>query len=222
MMGINTTSAPFTLAYDMDWEEKDDTTTTLNSAPNPSILSQSVTFTATVTSTGGTPTGSVTFYDNGTPFGTDVLNGSGIASYTTSALTLGTHPITATYDGDENFNASTSGIVSQIITSNTPPVAAADTYTMTFNTSLVVAAPGVLANDTDAESDPLTSVLDTDVPVGVLDLHSDGSFVYTPPGDYVGPVAFTYHANDGYANSNVVQVMIAVQSIYYFPMFMHR
>ena len=44
----------------------------------------------------------------------------------------------------------------------------------------VVAAPGVLGNDTDGDADPLTAILNTDVSHGVLTLNANGSFSYTP------------------------------------------
>jgi len=84
------------------------TTTAVSSSNNPSGLSQSVTFTATVTSGAGTPSGTVQFKDNGTNLGAaQALNGSGVATLATSALTAGTHTITADYSGDVNFVVST-------------------------------------------------------------------------------------------------------------------
>jgi len=80
------------------------TNTAVSSTVNPSDLNQSVTFTATVTSGAGTPTGTVQFKDNATNLGAPVaLNASGVAQLTTSALTTGTHTITADYSGDANF-----------------------------------------------------------------------------------------------------------------------
>src|SRR5207302_498611 len=87
---------------------KADTTTTVSSAPNPSVSGQAVTLRATVTATSpgsGTPSGTVTFNcDNTTQTGT--LNSSGVATVTTSSLTPGTYTITANYLGDTNFQAS--------------------------------------------------------------------------------------------------------------------
>jgi hypothetical protein len=84
------------------------TNTTVTSSVNPSDFGQSVTFTATVTSGAGTPTGSVQFKDNGTNLGTLVpLNVSGVATLNTPALTVGTHTITAEYGGSTTFAAST-------------------------------------------------------------------------------------------------------------------
>jgi uncharacterized repeat protein (TIGR01451 family) len=80
------------------------TTTAVTSSVNPSGVGQSVTFTATVTSPSGTPTGTVQFKDNGVNLGSPIpLNGSGVAQLTTSSLTGGLHPITADYSGDGNF-----------------------------------------------------------------------------------------------------------------------
>jgi hypothetical protein len=186
------------------------TTTTLDSAPNPSPYGQGVIFTATATSICGAPIGDVTFYDHGVLLDTVMLGGSGIATTTAAALAPGTHPITVTYGGDASFDPSTSDMLNQVV-DNTPPVAAVDNYTSTGDVPLIVAAPGVLGNDTDTEGNPLTAILDADVLTGTLDLDADGSFVYTPPPDYAGVVTFTYHASDGYADSNVVQVTIAVQ-----------
>ncbi|MFV1983402.1 MAG: Calx-beta domain-containing protein [Thiohalomonadales bacterium] len=86
---------------------------------------------------------------------------------------------------------------------NKIPVAAADSYTVAKNILLTVNAPGVLGNDTDADSDKLTAVLDQDtVQTGdTLTLNADGSFSYQPEPGYIGPVSFTYFANDGTINS---------------------
>ena len=90
------------------------TTTALQSSQNPSLLGASVTFTATVAATSGTPTGMVEFYDGYTPLGNVPLN-NGTAIFSVSWLTAGPHSITAAYPGDSNFNGSTSNAVSQVV-----------------------------------------------------------------------------------------------------------
>jgi hypothetical protein len=84
---------------------------------------------------------------------------------------------------------------------------------MECNTVLIVAAPGVLGNDNDPDSDPLTAVLDTDPANGTLSLNEDGGFSYTPAPDFAGTDSFTYVANDGLANSNVATVTITVGDV---------
>ena len=92
------------------------TTVTLASSQNPSTFGQAVTFTATVTSSGGgTPTGMVTFKDGASTLGTGALNGAGVATFTTSTLALGSHPITAVYGGDGSFASSTSATLIQSV-----------------------------------------------------------------------------------------------------------
>jgi hypothetical protein len=88
---------------------KGTTTTALSAAPNPAAAGATVTLTATVTSTtAGTITGLVTFLDNGTSIGTGNVGAGGVATLQTSTLAVGVHPITASYGGDTNFDASTS------------------------------------------------------------------------------------------------------------------
>lgn len=89
--------------------------TTLGSSLNPSTYSQSTTFTATVTGSAGTPTGSVAFMEGSTTLGTGSLNGSGQATFAISSLGAGTHSVTAVYGGDTNFNTSSSSAVSQAV-----------------------------------------------------------------------------------------------------------
>ncbi len=84
-------------------------TTTLGIAPSSSTFGQSVTFTATVVATSGTATGTVTFKEGVATLGTGTLNGSGIATFSTSSLAVGSHSITASYGGDANVLGSTSG-----------------------------------------------------------------------------------------------------------------
>jgi hypothetical protein len=89
-----------------------DTTTALSATPDPSVLGQPVTLTATVSAVppgSGTPTGTVSFFDGATLLGTATLSG-GVATFTTSALSVGSHAFTAVYGGDSDFAGSTSPV----------------------------------------------------------------------------------------------------------------
>ncbi len=85
------------------------TKTSLASNANPSASGQTVTFTATVAPVSpgsGTATGTITFTDTSDPEFTPVvvsLGSAGTATYSTSALAIGAHPIVAVYSGDDNF-----------------------------------------------------------------------------------------------------------------------
>ncbi|MGH9571296.1 MAG: Ig-like domain repeat protein, partial [Candidatus Angelobacter sp.] len=92
------------------------TTMVVASSANPVILGQSVTFTATVSSSSGTPTGSVSFFDGATTLGSAALS-AGTATFSTSSLALGSHAVTAGYQGNATFAGSTSAAVTQAVNS---------------------------------------------------------------------------------------------------------
>jgi hypothetical protein len=91
------------------------TTTSLASSLNPALITELVTYTATVASQyGGAVTGTVMFQDGGSTVATVTMVG-GQAAYTTKYTTPGTHTITATYSGDTNNTGSVSSpLVEQI------------------------------------------------------------------------------------------------------------
>ncbi len=75
---------------------------------------------------------------------------------------------------------------------NDTPVAVDDFYTTDEDTTLTVAAPGVLANDSDVDLDPMEVVLVTDVLHGDLSILGDGSFTYKPDPNFYGIDTFVY------------------------------
>ena len=87
----------------------------LTSNSNPVLVQNSITLTATVSSAASMPTGTVTFNDGATPLGTGTVNASGVATYSTTSLAVGTHSITAVYMGDANFVSATSGVLSESV-----------------------------------------------------------------------------------------------------------
>jgi hypothetical protein len=115
-------------------------TTTSLSGPASAALGASVTLTATVTSTAGTPAGSVTFYNGSTSLGVGTLNGSGVATLSTAALPVGTDTATATYAAAGNFAGSSS---SGGLTITIAPVKPAGAYTLAASpSSLTISAGG--------------------------------------------------------------------------------
>src|SRR5205807_2082660 len=97
------------------------TATGLAANLTPSVVGQGVTFTATISATGGgsgTPTGSVSFYDNSVApanlLDTQTLAGGAATSKSVTSLSLGAHTIVAAYAGDANYVTST-GNVAQVV-----------------------------------------------------------------------------------------------------------
>jgi MBG domain (YGX type)/Bacterial Ig-like domain (group 3) len=91
------------------------TVTTIISSGSPAIAGTSVTFTATVTTTTGVVSGTVNFSDGTTLLGTGTLNTSGVATFSTTSLAAGTHSITAAFQANTNFTAS-SATLTQVMT----------------------------------------------------------------------------------------------------------
>jgi VCBS repeat-containing protein len=94
---------------------------------------------------------------------------------------------------------------------NSAPVANDDAYVAFENVVLnVLAAEGVLANDTDADNDTLTAQLIANAINGSVALNADGSFTYSPTPATCGPDSFTYRASDGQALSAAAVVSLNV------------
>ncbi|KQY47509.1 Ig-like domain-containing protein [Cellulomonas sp. Root137] len=94
---------------------KNEVTVTLTSSANPAASRQSVTLGATVVRSGKLPTGKVTFYDGATKLGESTLS-SGVATFATTTLGVGTHQLTAVWVGDASSAATTSDPLEQTIT----------------------------------------------------------------------------------------------------------
>ncbi|MBB5048945.1 hypothetical protein HNR60_003716 [Rhodopseudomonas rhenobacensis] len=159
------------------------TTTSLSSSRNPSEAGQAVTFTATVNAGGVTPTGTVTFNDGGVAIGSAILSG-GTAALTTSALTIGTHSITAVFAGNANFAGSTSSPLLQAV--NTP------------QDSLKLRALQIMATKTIAQSSgaAISGAIDSAISEGFANggqlLTPSGSglrFNFTDDPDQMGPAS---------------------------------
>lgn len=80
------------------------------------LVGHNVTFTATVSSSKGTPPGTVTFQDaDTTTLGSAPVGNDGTASYTTNSLAIGPHHITASYSGGGNYRSSVSKVLPQSV-----------------------------------------------------------------------------------------------------------
>jgi hypothetical protein len=122
-------------------------------------------------------------------------------------------------DGDGDLDVYTAGgggleaaVMSggdQVWLNLSPPQATDDAYVTDVNTPLTVAAPGVLGNDNDPDSEDLVVQVDLGPGHGALVLTPDGAFVYTPTLDFTGVDTYTYLASDGVL-TDVAQVRITV------------
>jgi hypothetical protein len=91
------------------------------------------------------------------------------------------------------------------------PVAMDDEFSLPVGgMSLSVAAPGVLANDSDGDGEPLAAVLVDAAIHGTVELSADGAFVYARPATFTGVDRFTYRVWDGAQYSATAEVLIHV------------
>ncbi len=139
----------------------------ISSSKNPSLVGDAVTFTVAVTSAVAStliPSGSLILQDNGTMLTNSPLDNTGKLVYTTSALSQGTHAITAIYGGDSYFAGATSPALSQVVNH-----AAAVAPTLTW------ADPAAIAYGTSLSGTQLDAIA-TDASGSVV----PGTFAYTP------------------------------------------
>ena len=142
--------------------------------------------------------------------GTLTYNADGSFVYTPTTDYHGADSFT--YTVDDGYGTSDSATVT--INVNAVPVVTNDAYSVDEDGTLTKdAATGVLANDTDADSDTLSVTVVTQPSHGTLTLDPDGSFTYEPDADYNGDDSFTYTVNDGTSDSSEATVSITVTPV---------
>jgi hypothetical protein len=170
---------------------------------------------------GSTPGGEEIMSANSNSDGTRKVSTKGNAEHNTKwkvSLPIGKYywsvqAIDASYSGSaftepQQFDVSVTGI-----TLNNSPIAIADQITVVKGgtaTKLNTNTNSVLTNDTDTENNSLTAILVSNVTNGTLTFNSNGSFSYVHNGSNTTSDSFTYKANDGTSNSNIVTVSISI------------
>jgi hypothetical protein len=186
------------------------TTTTMVASPNPSTSETSVTFTATVAGPSGSnfmPSGTVAFYDGTLALGAGSMSATGVATFSISSLSSGTHNITAGYSGDTKSFASQSTAEIQTVnqsptktslsTSNISPYAGVST---TFS-SVVSRTDGIIPTG-------VVTFLDGTVSIGAATLDATGTAAWTVTGLTSGThsisAAYAGDGNDLTSTSSVL------------------
>lgn len=184
-------------------------TSTSLTANGTGLMGKPLTFTATVTSSTGTPTGNVTFKDGATVVGQGSLNAQGVATITTTTLPVGNHNIVAVYGGDANYTTSTSAAVPEAIALATPtvtlvgPGSTVNAGTQaTFTASL--ASPGVAPTGTVTLRDGATSIGAQTVSGGTFTFNTSSLVV----GTHTLTVVYGGDVNNATATSNAVTVVV--------------
>ncbi|HYH07464.1 MAG TPA: Ig-like domain-containing protein [Thermoanaerobaculia bacterium] len=141
------------------------------------------------------------------------LNADGTYTYVHNGSETATDSFTyKANDGSLDSNVATVTITINAV--NDAPVAVADSHSVNEGGTLTVPAPGVLGNDTDAEFDTLTAVLVSGPSSAAsFSLNANGGFTYVHNGSETTTDSFTYKANDGTDDSNVVTVTITINAV---------
>jgi hypothetical protein len=160
---------------------------------------------------GDLPANALTYSLVGAPSGA-TISAAGVITWTpTEAQGPSTNTITSVVsDGTVSRTNNFTVTVTEV---NVAPVAVNDSYSVT-NSTLTVAAPGVLANDTDADlpANTLRALLVGNPAHGSVTLSTNGGFTYTPSVGYSGSDAFTYRTTDGVSTSAVATVTLTVSN----------
>ncbi len=145
-------------------------------------------------------------------YGTVGLHTSGRFTYTSDPGFTGTDTFTyeAIVEGEPPSQAT---VTMTVKATNRRPRGQPDSYTTPEDTPLFIAAPGVLANDTDADADPLKAVLVSSPYGDDFFMNPDGSFEYYPPSNFDSPVSFTYRVDDGITLSAPVTATIEIPAV---------
>jgi hypothetical protein len=158
-----------------------------------------------VTSPGGTPAGTVQVTASG---GNETCSAPVSTGQCTITLTAeGQRSLTATFAGSTTFQGSSGSTNHNVVTPDSPPVANNDGYSTSAGVTLSVPAPGVLANDSDPDNDPMTVQVITTTTRGTLTLQPDGSFEYVPSSTAVED-SFVYEVTAGGKTARATAVII--------------
>jgi VCBS repeat-containing protein len=151
---------------------------------------------------------------SGPAHGTLSLNANGSFTFTPAANYSGADGFTyRTSDGDAVSGVATVSIT--VTPVNDAPVAIADSYSVTQGSALNVAAPGVLANDSDIDG-ALSAWLVSGPSNGTITLNANGAFSYTPAATFYGSDSFVYRASDGTLSTSATVTITVNRQVYGF------
>ncbi|HEX8391919.1 MAG TPA: Ig-like domain-containing protein [Longimicrobium sp.] len=164
-------------------------------------------FTASVTDLHGAPLPSAAVSWASSDAAVATVDGTGLAT----GVSTGTATISA------SLGAVSGSATLTVLNPNTPPVAAADTFQAIGNVTVPVAAPGVLANDTDAEGNSLSAVAGVYATVagGSVTLNADGSFTYLSAAGFTGTDSFQYGVTDGQVATTATATVVSASRVWY-------
>jgi hypothetical protein len=192
------------------------TSTSLTAAPNPSFVGQTVTLTATVSPhPTGISFGIVSFFDGETLLVTSPVNGSGVATLSTTTLAAGAHVLTAVYSGSAGFIASSSSALTETISS---PASTTTTLVAAPNpaqTGQSVTLTATISPHPTGSSLGTVSFYDGETLLGTGEVNSSGVATFSTLGFAAGAHSLTaaYSGDAGFAASSSTAVSETITSV---------
>lgn len=153
--------------------------------------------------------GTLTFTVATAPAGMTIGAASGLINWTPSHAQVGANAVGVRVTDPTGLSAMQNFSIT-VARVNSPPVAANDSYSVAAGSTLNIASPGVLANDSDPDGDLITAVLASGPAHGVLTMNANGAFKYVPSTGYSGADSFSYRDSDGQTSGNTAIVAITV------------
>ncbi len=182
----------------------------ISSATNPSLGGTTVNLTATLTSGVDSPSGLVTWTDNGTPLGATPLGANSIARFSSASFSVGQHLITASFAGDTDNSAATSPTLTQVVQIAASSVA----LTSNENPALVGASVSYLVHVTGTGGQPGGSVTlkDGSLTLGtiVVDASGNAALPTTVSGPGTHTLVATYAGDAFHSGSQSLPLAQAV------------
>lgn len=175
-----------------------------------SVYGVSVTLTAQLSdqdnSSNWIPTGTAQFFDGATSLGTATLDGTGKATITlvgSTALAVGSHPLTVQYSGDGQFTSATSGITTHVVTKASSNSVVTTAVTSSLNPSIygdTVTFSIHVSSSVGIQPTGTVTVVDGSTLLGTLTLDSSGNASITVPAFTAGThtIVVTYSGDSNY------------------------
>src|SRR5574340_96342 len=159
--------------------------------------------------------GALAYSLDAAPAGMGIDPSSGLVAWTPASGQVGSHGVTARATDPGGLFA-TQSFTLDVAGLNHAPLAQNDLYRVIQRGTLAVAAPGMLANDSDPDAGDILAAVSFGALApsgGALMRNADGSFSFTPPSTYTGTKTFSYQAQDSQgALSSVATVSITVSA----------
>ncbi|KAK0342376.1 hypothetical protein LTR94_022378 [Friedmanniomyces endolithicus] len=218
---INVAAAPNTppVASDDTYNTAYNTPVTLTPLANDSDADGG---TLTITAINGVTLTPGTAQQINTPNGVVNIDAQGTITFTPNAGFSGQETFNYSISDGQGGSSTATGTINVSAAPNTPPVASDDTYNTAFNTPVTL---NPLANDTDADGNPLTitaingvtltpgTAQQINTPNGVVNIDAQGTITFTPNTGFSGQESFNYSISDGQGGTSTANQIISIAPV---------